>query len=480
MFLLSLKIGYYSVFKNSDSKNAVNAQSSAKLTISNKRKPIFDRNGIPLTEREISVLHLTKNGTLSSSEFESFKSFPFFKRYSSKTPATHILGYISDDGKGLSGIEKYLDEKLKTPNNLSIEYESDALGRPLNDGFFEVENPNPSPNGIKLTIDYHIQKIAENVMDEYIQNGSAVIIDTKTFEILAMVSRPDFSKENIPEAYSQTNSPLLNRALCAYNAGSIYKIVTAAAILEKDFNYLNSYFYCSGQYPSANEENHVFHCHKKDGHGYTMFSDGFAKSCNCTFFEAGKNLGAENLVETAKKLGFGTKHLKIGSEEASGNVMEKSSYTENDILNMSIGQGEILVTPLQCAVMTATVANGGMQKAVSIVKNEKSQSSQRVISPSVAGAVASMMRHCVLWGTGASAAGNPLEIAGKTGSAETGWLKENSEYAVHGWFCGFFPYSAPKYAMVIFCEDGKSGAASCVEPFSKICEEINKIYPIKQ
>ena len=94
--------------------------------------------------------------------------------------------------------------------------------------------------------------------------------------------------------------------------------------------------------------------------------------------------------------------------------------------------------------------------------------------------VASMMRECTLYGTAKKLSSSPLEIAGKTGSAETGWKKSDGTYYEHGWFCGFFPYSDPRYAIAVFCEDGKSGAQSAVEPFLKICEGINEFYPIKQ
>lgn len=477
------KIEYYKIYKSEEYTKAIDIQSTKVKEISKERKPIFDRNHIPLTDRSIANLNFTKSGEFSKSNENKHKSFTVFNRYEKNFPASHIIGYTSKDGTGLSGIEKKYNSMLTTDSFKSVVYKADAIGRPLKNGFFYPVNTSPLSEGLTLTIDYHIQKIADEVMDEYIKKGCVVILDTQTFEILAISSRPDYDITSSDIFSEKKDSPLLNRALCAYNAGSIYKTITAAAILEKDFNYLGSSYNCEGEFKNEllKDTTHTFHCHSIQGHGLQTFSDGFANSCNCTFFEAALKTGGENIVEIAKKFGFGKKVLDFGDEEAKGNLMEKDIYSPSDILNMSIGQGEILVTPLQCAVMMATVANGGEKKDVTIIKGESDcHSGKNVISKATSDALSIMMRKCVLTGTGKNAGDSGAEIAGKTGSAETGWKNENGEYCVHGWFAGFFPYSNPKYAMAVFYEDGKSGAGSCVEPFTKIAEKILQFYPIKQ
>ncbi|MBQ4526833.1 MAG: penicillin-binding protein 2 [Clostridia bacterium] len=480
LIVLSIRILYIGISDCSQSRSIIKQQSSASVVFSSVRKEIFDRNMIPLTSRKISVLNLTPKGKISEKYISDSKIFPMFSRYSKSSPASHLLGYNATDGSGLSGVEKKLDNILKTDKTLSIFYESDAGGNPLDNTDITTDNINPSQDGIKLTIDYHIQRIAETVMDEYIPKGATVIIDINTFEVIAMVSRPDFDSSDISEAMISEDAPLLNRAICEYNAGSVFKIITACSLLEKDFKDTNSYYYCTGTYDKRLPSSHVFNCHKKDGHGYQLFSEGFANSCNCTFYDAGLKVGGEALCNMAKKFGFGKTHLNFNNEEASGNIMKKDEYSESDILNMSIGQGDILITPLQAAIMAATIANNGIRQSISLTIPQSAKMKFRVVSEQTAEAVRKMMRECVLSGTARQACMSEAEIAGKTGSAETGWETPSGEYAVHGWFCGFFPYSAPKYAMAVFSENGKSGTASCVEPFTKICEEINKIYPLKQ
>ncbi len=486
LFVLCLRVFYISVFKNSDYKNAVFSQSVASMSLGKMRGIIYDRNLISLTDRETEEIYIGGNGkvTKTNSKIKIIKP----KRYGNEPISSHTLGYCGNEG-GLWGIEKIYDRVLKRDKNYELTYSANSLGGPGIGKAFSKEFKRDDGNGVMLTIDYHIQKIAQDVLKKHVKSGAVVILDVESFDVLAMASLPDFDKSLIDQHLTSDGTELLNRGLCQYNPGSVFKIVTSLSLLENGFMNTDSQYVCTGSYITP--DFHTFPCHKSDGHGTETMKSAFANSCNCFFYNAGVNLGASKICETAKKLGLGASVLGFGDEESTGNIPEKNFYTPGDRANISIGQGEIMMTPIQCASLAATVASGGIKKDINIadavvnVKGEKIEDLKRygvyeTIKEESAKALGEMMRECVISGTAKSALKSSIEIAGKTGSAETGWIQDGESISVHGWFCGYFPYESPKYAMAILSENGKSGSMSCVEPFVEICEEINKIYPIKQ
>ena len=314
------------------------------------------------------------------------------------------------------------------------------------------------------------------------KRGAVVIVDTDTFDVAAMVSRPNFDQTDVEKSFGAEGSPLMNKALCAYNAGSIFKTITAAAMLENNMD-KNLVFECTGVY---NADGKDFLCNKTDGHGKLDFKNAYAKSCNCFFYNGGVLATGEELVQTAEKFGLGKKHLNCDIAESNGILPYRESYSLRECANLSIGQGEILVTPLQAANMMAIVANGGIGKKINladsitdkrgaVIQNLRAEGSERIISPETAYVLGDMMREAVLEGTAQSVQNGVVAIAGKTGTAQTGWV-ENGEIMTHGWFCGFFPYDNPKYAMAVFAENGKSGSEACIPLFRRIVLEINEVY----
>ncbi len=472
---LICRIFILSTLNFNETRKIVKGQQAKETAAKNVRGQICDRNSIPFTDRSLKMMYLKENGKIGYEDKNSKYSFSLPAR--SPSIAAHVTGYTAKDGTGLSGIEKEYNDVLKDKGKTYISYLADAGGNPL-DSFSVKETPLKSYTEVRLTLDYHIQKIAEEVMDKYIKKGAAVIIDTQSFEILAMVSRPGFDGNNILKYKDSKNSELLNRAISPYNAGSVFKIVTAASVLEKNPVCTQGYFDCRGSFYL--DENTIFNCNKADGHGMISFKDAFAKSCNCAYYVLGTEAGGLDLINTAKGFGMGESLLGGILEESAGNMPQKEEYSPGDNLNLAIGQGEILITPLQCAAMTATVANGGIRKDVSLVKeNDIELNEKQVIKKETADILKTLMRECVLSGTGSKAASSPAMIGGKTGSAQSGWV-ENGKALVHGWFCGFFPFDAPRYAMAVLSEGGLSGADSCVMPFMEIAEKINEIYPYKQ
>ena len=148
-------------------------------------------------------------------------------------------------------------------------------------------------------------------MDKWVSKGAVIVLDTQSFEVLAMASRPIYDGENIESYLESDEGELLNRALCAYNAGSVFKIVTAAAALEGNLGYENREIFCDGSFEYGEK---TFLCHKEDGHGKESFSKSFADSCNCAFYETSLLLGGKKITDTAKKFGLGEKILHMGSK----------------------------------------------------------------------------------------------------------------------------------------------------------------------
>lgn len=474
--LLSVRLLYINIEKGKTYETMAKTQQQRQLIFSQTRGNICDRYGISFTDREKKTLFINGKGEISQSKKDAVFEFETKKR--APTLAGHVIGYTNSDGKGVCGIEALCDEKLKGDGYSYLSYTADANGTPV--GNFEIKTQkSKSEKNTELTLDYRIQEIAENVMDKHIKKGAAVVLDCKDFDVLAMVSRPLYDADKIASYKNSKDGELLNRALMPYNAGSVFKIVTSVAALERTEDYTKRYFDCRGSFDIG--ESHIFACNKKEGHGKVFFDEAFAGSCNCSFYVTGLEVGGQSLVSTAQKFGMGQELLRVPLGESGGNLPFKDEYTKGEILNLAIGQGEILITPLQCAVMAGTVANGGVRKDVNIIKENKSKNNQstRVISEENAKTLKDMMRLCVTEGTGNMADKSHVSIAGKTGSAESGW-ENGGKNLVHGWFCGFFPFEDPKYAIAVLSEGGNSGAKSCVEPFVEMAEKINEIYPCKE
>lgn len=435
------------------------------------RGMIYDRNLIPLVDCRSYIL--TVNGKDGGG-----MRYNITKRYDDRSLARHLIGYVDSKNDGVSGLEKRFNDYLSGAGSYVISEINDVNRKRIKNLPETVKNDGSRQSGICLTLDYHIQRAAESVLDRYKANGAAVCLDAESFDVLAMASRPDFDQNNVENYINGGGSELINRAVSEYNAGSIFKIVTAAAALENNAVKGDDIFYCGG---SENIDGIDFVCNKNDGHKELNFYEAFAKSCNVCFYDTAILTGADRLYDMAKKFGLGQNVLGIEGERA-GNA--DIGATRCDIANAAIGQGKILITPLQAARMAAVIANGGVMKNVNIVKNELgsdallekdlySTSEKRIISKETAEKIKDMMYIAVSDGTGRAAYDKKLKICGKTGSAQTGW-KTGESFMVHGWFVGFFPYNNPRYAMAVFLENGQSGAQAA-KVFSDIAKEISTL-----
>lgn len=399
------------------------------------------------------------------------------QRYSDTSLCKHLIGYISKvDRKGEMGIEKSMDNYLSGGNSGIIAVVDSSKNIIPGLGFRKVDAGFNRLN-IKLTLDYHIQRIAEEKLKEYNINGSITIMDIKNGDILAMASYPDFDQNNVQNYIGSQGEELINKAIWAYDLGSVFKTVVAAAAIENNKIDLFKKYLCEG---SIEVGNSTIQCSTYQSHENKEINleEAFALSCNTTFVKVGTEIGEEAIIEMAKKLGFGDKICFEIPEEKSGYIPK---LKEEGIANISIGQGKILVTPLQVTAMMATIGNNGIANnprlvdelinddGISIKKIERVKP-YLVLTPSTAFLLKEMLRKVTLYGTGKAANLDELGgSSGKTGTAETGI---NFGQVTHGWFSGFAPSIEPQYAITVFINDGKSGGSIAAPIFKEVAKEI--------
>ncbi len=408
------------------------------------------------------------------------------KRMDTNMPAAHLIGYTDGScSQGLAGIEKAYQEVLSSGNSVYALATTDAKDEYLQDfGYQLMRTEANRPLSVKLTLDYHMQKLAEEVMDNMMSSGAVVVIDILNGDALVLASRPGFNPANISDYLDDESKPLFNRAIAGYTPGSIFKIISTAAALEENYDRDITYE-CHGFYPVGEQG---FKCWNYDdgGHGIVDLKNGFAQSCNGYFIQMGIGLGAQKMLDTARNFGLSSvTGLNAQNLSEYEGILPGKSDLEGDgnLANLAMGQGKILVTPLQAAGMAAIIANGGIRNTLNIVdcivnhkgeiiRDMKTREWKRVITRETAEALMEMMGATVENGTGQKAdIGGYGGAAGKTGSAETG-LFENGRQIIHAWFTGYFPYTDPRYAMCVFVEDGTGGGTSAAPVFAEIAARI--------
>lgn len=379
-------------------------------------------------------------------------------------------GYQIKDLIGRAGIEGSFDEYLRGKNG-GMQLEVDNRGRHVRTlGFRRPEKG----KDIYLTVDIDLQKRLSQLLKG--KKGAAIVLNPQNGEVLSLVDSPDYNPnlfiegrdvQALRKILHNPDSPLLNRAIYGiYPAGSIFKIVVAAAGLESKKITPHTRLFCPGRYKVGNEE---FLCWDLDGHGWQTITEALTNSCNVFFYKLGMLLGPELISEYAAKFGLGEITGIDLPGEAKGLVpnknwkrkVEKSRWYDGDTVNFSIGQGSLLVTPLQVARMISVIANGGylikpylvkkidtLEVATPRLKRVKlSRKNIEIIKKGLEGVVNEP------WGTGYRAKVEGLELIAKTGTAQ---VKRGKS---HAWFGGFSPKNNPRISFVIFLEHGGSGGA---------------------
>ena len=428
-----------------------------------------------------------------------------------ETSFSHILGYTGKineaemkdlddkyspiDYIGKMGIEYAWEKELKgSPGRKNIEV--DALGRQK-----KIINEVPAVDGynIQLSLDFRLQQKVEEVTRAYLKKAglhraAVIMMNVNNGEILSLLSLPSYDNNLFARGISQTeydkflddpNRPLFNRAVSGeFPSGSTIKPIFAAGALQEKIITETTTFLSSG---GLRIGEWFFPDWKAGGHGPTDVRAALAWSVNTFFYYIGggygdfKGLGVAGLVKYAELFGLGeTTGVDLPGERA-GFVptaqwkedAKKEPWYIGDTYHFAIGQGDVIVTPLQVANYTAAVANGGtlyrphlVSKLLSpdnkVVRNiDPLVLRQDFINPSNLKIVREGMRETVTLGSARSLAALPVTVAGKTGTAQ--W---STKKAPHAWFIGFAPYDKPEIAITVLVEEGVEGSAIAV-PIAK-------------
>ena len=393
--------------------------------------------------------------------------------------AKHIIGYTDLEGKGVCGLEAAYNETLLCKDKNQIIFTIDGQGKIIDGYSPELNfNYNIQNSGVKITIDKSIQQIAEQKAMN-INCGAVVITEIKTGKIRALVSRPDYKLSDLASAVIDENEPMLNRAFCTYNIGSVFKPLVAAVGYESGKAMETE---CNGY---ANIDGLTFACHKTGGHGAVNLSTALKYSCNTFFYQFIQRLNTDSVFLLAQKAGFDSSaYLCSGISTSKGNLGETKALrlTKRDMANISIGQGELMTSPIAITNLYMAIANGGVYTPPSLIEGRvedmtlvetKTQlQSVRLFSENTAEKLKKDLSAVLDEdGTGKAAKPECTTAAGKTGTAQTGVVK-GGEKVTNSWFCGFFPLDNPKYAVTILSENAKGG---CGGIFADIADEITKL-----
>lgn len=405
-----------------------------------------------------------------------------YERYSEEKTASHIIGYLDSTGeKGVCGIERAYNDLLCASGGMKFTFTCDAAGRTLAGIPPEmICNGYADCGDIQLTIDSSLQSAAQKALQNSGQKACAMaVVDVKSGDIRALASFPDFSQNDPETALENANSPFFDRSTASYNVGSIFKICVAAAAVESGVSPDKTYF-CGGSIDCGN----IISCHKKEGHGELNMRDALALSCNVYFIQLARDVGARAVLDMAYRLGLADDIELFDGDVAKVNMPNADILCDSPaaLANFSIGQGELLSTPLHLARMTAAVASGGILYEPCLIKcvmpYEKqslpsvSASGQRVMSQETAGILKEMMIKTVQSGTGASASPKARGAGGKTATAQTGIPKLNGQTVDQAWFSGFYPADDPKWAICVLCEDAASGSVDAAPVFKAFCDTV--------
>ncbi len=519
-FLLCLCLGVLLarlvIINSSDVQSASKTSNSVSVTADTSRGTVYDCNMQPLVnvgkstyialkpsisalsqasgvispEEQNSVYGQISGGKIGiakatgSFSGENAVTFSLVNRYDDDGICVHLIGYTDSDGNGVSGIEKYYNSLLKScSGTLKITCPVDAKGNILTGGEIRaVSDGYGTSAGLMLTIDKSIQSVCEQAMSEFsIEKGAIVVLDVATSEIKAMASAPEFSQNSPADSLNDENAPFINRAITPYSVGSVFKAVTAAAAIENGIPQ-STEFDCTGSVSVGSSE---FGCHNRSGHGTLNMYSAMAQSCNPYFINLALLNGKESICTLGENLGLGKSIELCDGWFTQSGIMPAANeiVSSQDLANLAFGQGELLASPLQMAAVYAAIANGGVYRAPSLMKavidknrleymRAELPASRRVMSQETAQAVGELLNFATENGSGSKAKPDNMKVAGKTATAQSGQYDSDSNEITQSWFCGYFPYEEPKYAVAVLKENGNGGSSDCAPVFRYIAENI--------
>lgn len=400
------------------------------------RGRVLDRHGEPLA--------------WSEAETEGYVE----RRYTGDWLA-HAVGYYSLR-YGVGGIEAAFDEQLRGEASRTAweAWRDELLHRP------------PIGQDVRLTLDANLQRAASEALGE--QTGAVVLLDVQTGEVLALVSHPTFDPNRLDEDWDSlreaSGRPLFNRATQGlYPPGAIFNIVVMAAALEEKLTAPEEVFH--DKYGRQEIGNITVRCANHPGVVAFDLPHAAAYGCNVVFAQLSLRLGSDRMIGYAKQFGIGlAPELEIPTQV--GQLASTLPIPQETLALTGFGQGEVLVSPLQMALVTATIANDGQMPKPTLAN--QAEPARRVVSPETAQWVRQAMVLAVVEGPAAEAALPGVSIAGKVGTAETG-----RDSVPHAWFVGFAPAGPddrPRFAIAVVVEHGGHGSQAAAPIAAQLLE----------
>ena len=415
----------------------------------------------------------------------------------------HLLGYLGEateedliagEGRlrggqlvGKEGVERALDDDLRGRDG-NRELVVDSRNRVI-----DVLRRTPAEPGetLRLTIDLDLQQEAVELLRGKV--GAIVAIDPRDGAVRALVSQPSFDPNlfagELEEGAWQSivqrpNNVLQNRAIAAtYPPGSVFKIVVGYAGLSEGVIRPSDRIFCGGQKRIYDRNQR---CHKRGGHGWVDFEEAMAKSCDIYFYLKGIDIGIENIARWSRRFGLG-RATGVGLHGERAGLVPDPEWSRRvrgvpwypgETVSVSIGQGPILVSPLQAAVLLAAVANGGSLVQPHLVLGSESPPTPLDLDPAVLDIVARSLREVVVDGSGAASGVAGIEVAGKSGTAQVveqkTWTDNEDlppEHRDHAWFASYAPFEDPELVVSVFIEHGGSGGSVAAPMAGKILEK---------
>jgi len=423
----------------------------------------------------------------------SIKGVGFIKEpqraYPNGELASHVIGFVDTDDKGIEGLELMFDKFLK--GTVGWRYSIRDAKRREVPGYEYKEIPPADGNNVVLTIDSIVQAFAEreleNAFEKYNAKGGVIIImDPYAGDILALANRPTYDLNNIKESPVDYRR---NRALCDFfEPGSSFKIVTASAVLEEKAVGPGDEFFCeNGEFKWGK---HVYHDHTP--RGWLTFRDVIKYSSNIGTMKSAMRLGEERLYRYIRRFGFGRKTGIDLPGEVEGITRPVSQWSKLSLCSISMGQ-EVAVTALQLACAISSIANGGYYVKPRIVDRIEDRTGQviqrfepkqmhRVISEETAMELRSILRDVVEGGTAKLAEVKGYYPAGKTGTAQK--IEPDGTYSHRKFtasFIGFLPYDKPRFVVTVILDEPRPyyyGGTVCAPVFKNIAGQLMRYYKI--
>ena len=446
------------------------------------------------------------------------------RRYPYGPQAAHVLGYVAavteedqDDDPllklpgfrvGRAGVERVHDLDLRGTGG-SSEVEVNAYGRMIR----ELSRREGQPGAeVMVTLDIGLQEYIANRLGE--ESASVVVLDVRNGDILAMVSNPSYDSNDFnrglstaewQELVNNERSPLINKSIAGvYSPGSTFKMIVLLAALEKGVISPEHKVFCSGEYELGDAK---FHCWKRHGHGFVNAEEAITESCDVYFYEIAKRTGIDRIAAMAKRFGLNEETGVDLPGERGGLIPTRDwkratrdePWHQGETVIAGIGQGYVLVTPLQLALMTARIANGGRAVVPHLTRTVGGKPTSAIgaefpslgISPQNLALVANAMNRVVNHPRGTarrSATGiDDFPMAGKTGTVQVRRIsklereqgvRKNEQlpwrFRDHALFVGFAPAENPRYAVAVVVEHGGGGSSVAAPIASDVLVEAHR------